>query len=37
MWEDFRDGMVVEQRRKERSVAYGKYRAKRLKTPAPLG
>jgi hypothetical protein len=37
MWEDFRDGMVAESRRKEKSVPYGQYREKRLKTPAPRG
>jgi hypothetical protein len=37
MWEDFRDGMVVESRRKERSAPYGQYHDKRLKTPAPRG
>ncbi len=37
MWEDFRDGMVVESRRKEKSIAYGQYREKRIKVPAPRG
>ena len=37
MWEDFRDGMLVESRRKEKSAPYGQYRDKRLKTPAPRG
>jgi hypothetical protein len=37
MWEDFRDGMVAESRRKEKSVPYGQYRAKRVKAPAPRG
>jgi hypothetical protein len=37
MWEDFRDGMVVESRRKEKSVSYGQYRDKRVKTLAPRG
>lgn len=37
MWEDFRDGMVVQSRRKEKSVPYGQYRDKRAKTSAPRG
>jgi hypothetical protein len=37
MWEDFRDGMVVESRRKERSVPYGQYREKRFRTTGPRG
>jgi len=31
VWEDFWDGMVSESRRKERSIPYEEYRAKRLK------
>jgi hypothetical protein len=37
MWEDFRDGMIVESRRKEKGIPYRQYRDKRLKTPAPRG
>ncbi|MFL6417330.1 MAG: hypothetical protein ACJ74Y_16870 [Bryobacteraceae bacterium] len=37
IWEDFRDGMISEARRKEKSVPYAQYRAKRLKHPAPRG
>jgi len=37
IWEDFRDGLVAESRRKEKSVSYEQYRAKRLKSPAPGG
>jgi hypothetical protein len=37
IWEDFRDGMISESRRKEKSVPYAQYRAKRLKHPAPRG
>jgi hypothetical protein len=35
IWNDFYDGMVAESRRKEKSVSYEQYRAKRLKTPVP--
>jgi hypothetical protein len=31
IWEDFWDGLVSESRRKEKSIPYEKYRAKRLK------
>ena len=34
MWEDFSEGIVAESRRKEKSVPYGQYREKRLKTAA---
>jgi hypothetical protein len=37
MWEDFRDGMLLESRRKEKSVPYGQYREKLLKTLSPRG
>lgn len=35
MWEDFRDGMVAESRRKEKSISYQQYRAKRVKPTGP--
>jgi hypothetical protein len=31
IWEDFRDGLVSESRRKEKDVSYEQYRANRLK------
>jgi hypothetical protein len=37
IWEDFRDGLVAESRRKEKSVPYEQYRAKRLKNIPPRG
>jgi hypothetical protein len=37
IWEDFREGLVSESRRKEKSVPYEQYRAKRVKSPAPRG
>jgi hypothetical protein len=37
MWEDFRDGLVAESRRKGKSVPYGQYREKRLKPLTPRG
>ncbi len=37
MWEDFRDGMLAESRRKEKSVPYGQYREQRMKAPAQRG
>jgi len=35
MWEDFRDGLVSESRRKEKSVPYEQYRTARTKRPHP--
>jgi hypothetical protein len=37
LWEDFWDGLVSEARRKEKSIPYQQYRAKRLKRRRPLG
>ncbi|MBV8113297.1 MAG: hypothetical protein JO300_01045 [Silvibacterium sp.] len=34
VWEDFWDGLVLESRRKEKSVSYEQYRATRLKPAA---
>ena len=31
LWEDFWDGLVADSRRKEKSIPYEQYRAKRLK------
>jgi hypothetical protein len=31
LWEDFRDGLVTESRRKEKSIPYEQYRASRVK------
>jgi hypothetical protein len=31
IWEDFRDGLVSESRRKQKGIPYEEYRAKRLK------
>ena len=31
IWEDFRDGLVSESRRKEKDIPYARYRANRLK------
>jgi hypothetical protein len=35
IWEDFRDGLVSESRRKEKSIPYEQYRANRLKRSHP--
>jgi hypothetical protein len=35
LWEDFRDGLVSESRRKEKSIPYEQYRANRLKRSRP--
>lgn len=35
LWEDFRDGLVSESRRKEKSVPYEQYRATRGKRTRP--
>jgi hypothetical protein len=35
IWEDFRDGLISESRRKEKSLPYGQYRANRLKRSGP--
>jgi hypothetical protein len=35
IWEDFRDGLVSESRRKEKSIPYERYRSNRLKTSSP--
>jgi len=37
VWEDFSDGLVSESRRKEKSIPYEQYRAKRLKRTRPRG
>ena len=37
IWEDFRDGLVAETRRKEKSIPYQQYREKRLKSPSTRG
>jgi hypothetical protein len=37
IWEDFRDGLVAESRRKEKRIPYGQYLEKRLKAPAARG
>ena len=35
IWEDFWDGLVAESRRREKGIAYGQFRASRIKrTPA---
>lgn len=35
LWEDFRDGLVSESRRKEKSVPYDQYRATRSRRTRP--
>jgi hypothetical protein len=35
IWEDFRDGLVSESRRKEKSIPYEQYRSNRLKKSSP--
>jgi len=35
IWEDFRDGLISESRRKEKSLPYEQYRANRLKRSGP--
>ncbi len=37
VWEDFRDGLISESRRKEKSIPYEQYRARRLKRARPRG
>jgi len=37
IWEDFWDGLVSESRRKEKSIPYEQYRAKRLKVHRQRG
>ena len=37
VWEDFRDGLISESRRKEKGIPYGQYRARRLKRARPRG
>ena len=37
IWEDFRDGLVSESRRKEKGIRYERYRASRLKRSRPRG
>ena len=37
VWEDFWDGLVAESRRKEKSIPYEQYRARRLKRTRPRG
>jgi hypothetical protein len=35
LWEDFRDGLVAESRRKEQGIPYEQYRSNRLKRIHP--
>jgi hypothetical protein len=35
IWEDFRDGLISESRREEKSLPYEQYRANRLKRSGP--
>ena len=35
IWEDFRDGLISESRRKEKGLPYEQYRANRLKRNGP--
>ena len=37
IWEDFRDGLVSEARRKEKSISYEQYRTNRLKKSSSHG
>ena len=37
LWEDFREGLVSESRRKEKGIPYEQYRATRLKRTRPRG
>jgi hypothetical protein len=37
IWEDFRDGLVSESRRKEKSIPCGQYRKSRLKHSSQRG
>jgi hypothetical protein len=37
IWEDFRDGLMSESRRKEKGIPYEQYRATRLKRTRPRG
>jgi hypothetical protein len=37
IWEDFWDDLVAESRRKEKSIPYEQYRARRLKRTRPRG
>ena len=37
VWEDFRDGLISESRRKEKGIPYEQYRATRLKRTRPRG
>lgn len=37
IWEDFWDGLISESRRKEKSIPYEQYRARRLKPLRPRG
>ena len=37
LWEDFWDGLISESRRKEKSIPYQQYRARRLKLSHPRG
>ncbi len=37
IWEDFRDGLVSDSRRKEKSIPYEQYRATRTKRTRPRG
>jgi hypothetical protein len=37
IWEDFRDGLISESRRKEKGIPYEQYRVNRLKRAHPRG
>lgn len=37
VWQDFRDGLISESRRKEKGIPYEQYRARRLKRARPRG
>jgi hypothetical protein len=37
VWEDFRDGLISESRRKEKGIPYEQYRARRLKRASLRG
>jgi hypothetical protein len=37
IWEEFRDGLVSESRRKEKGITYEQHRATRLKRTRPRG
>jgi hypothetical protein len=37
VWEDYRDGLISESRRKEKGIPYEQYRARRLNRARPRG